>query len=344
MCTNPKKAFQIGYTRNGKPSYLICDKEVHHLEKGHKGYWNKVYDSRIFIGNEGAITEYIEVPCGRCLECRLAHSKQWADRCLLEMQYHESNLFVTLTYDDDHIPMRPHPDAQTGEITDKEFNSLSKRDLQLFFKRLRKKFGNGISYYACGEYGSNTIRPHYHAIIFGLKLDDLIPFYTSGTGNQYCLSETLARIWQLGQVTVSEATYENAAYTARYVMKKAENPKDKYFYENNNIEKEFVTMSRRPAIGLRWFEEHPNELYENLFTSIGTEKGGYKIRRNRYFDKKMDIYNPVLLKMVKDTSISFMNDKDKLKLAQTSLSRNEQFEVEQDALAKRLKALERKEI
>lgn len=336
MCTNPKKAFQIGITRNNKPSYLICDKEVHHLEKNHKGKYDKIYDWKVSPSCEGAITDFIQVPCGKCMECRLQHSKQWADRCLLEMQYHDSNLFVTLTYDDDHIPMKSDGTSEHG--------SLCKRDLQLFFKRLRKKYGKGISYFAAGEYGSETQRPHYHAIIFGLSLDDLVPFYTSGLGNEYYTSETLNSLWTNGMTSVSIANYENAAYTARYVMKKAEKGDLSVIYDSFCIEPEFTTMSRNPAIGLKWFNDHPYDLYSSLSVSVSTPNGGKKIFRNRYFDKRMDCIDPNMLAITKQNAIDFSTNKRLLKLAQTSLSDNELFDVESDNVESRLHTLLRKEI
>lgn len=93
--------------------------------------------------------EIIQVPCGRCLGCRLDHAKMWSDRCMLELQDHDEAYFVTLTYDDQHVT-----------LSDENAATLVKSDLQNFFKRLRKD-GQKIRYFACGEYGENTFRPHY---------------------------------------------------------------------------------------------------------------------------------------------------------------------------------------
>ena len=100
----------------------------------------------------------IDVPCGQCLLCRIARRKEWSMRMLHELDRYNDSVFLTLTYNDANLP---------------ENGSLRRTDLQKFFKRLRKqldKDGRKIRYFACGEYGSQTQRPHYHAIIYGLSL------------------------------------------------------------------------------------------------------------------------------------------------------------------------------
>ena len=93
----------------------------------------------------------VTVPCGQCIGCRLERSRQWAVRCIHEASLHEDNCFITLTYDDAHLP------------TDL---SLNVSHFQKFMKRLRKRFGEGIRFFHCGEYGENFGRPHYHACLF----------------------------------------------------------------------------------------------------------------------------------------------------------------------------------
>ena len=101
--------------------------------------------------NELVGDEWLDVPCGHCLACRIARTREWTVRLLHESEFWEDTIFVTLTYDDEHLPSD---------------RSLVPRDLTLFFKRLRKDLGDRkIKYYACGEYGDTFGRPHYHAII-----------------------------------------------------------------------------------------------------------------------------------------------------------------------------------
>ena len=128
--------------------------------------------------------EILQVPCGQCIGCRIDRSRQWANRCMLELQYHDSAYFVTLTYDDLHVPKAYYPDPDTGEAH--QSLTLCKRDFQLWMKRLRKRFSDDkIRFFACGEYGGSTHRPHYHAIVFGLHLDDLVKYKTVQEGDGY---------------------------------------------------------------------------------------------------------------------------------------------------------------
>lgn len=104
--------------------------------------------------------EGLLVPCGKCITCRIAKRREWSIRMFHELHYHEDSVFITLTYDDEHLPPN---------------GSLVKKDLQKFFKRLRRDLDDSkikIKYFACGEYGEKTKRPHYHAIIFGLGLNE----------------------------------------------------------------------------------------------------------------------------------------------------------------------------
>lgn len=103
----------------------------------------------VFLAREG-----LNVPCGKCMACRIARSREWTTRLIHELSYWDKASFVTLTYDNEHLPSD---------------NSLSVRHWQLFMKRLRKQVEPlKIKYFASGEYGDKFGRPHYHAIIFGL--------------------------------------------------------------------------------------------------------------------------------------------------------------------------------
>lgn len=235
----------------------------------------------------------VKLPCGQCSGCRIQYSREWANRCMLELQYHDSAFFVTLTYDDIHVPRSYYADPETGEAMTSL--TLCKRDFQLFMKRLRRKFGDDhIRFFMAGEYGSNTFRPHYHAIIFGLHLDDLSLYKKSPQGFSYYNSPSLQACWSdpetgqaLGFAVVAEVTWETCAYTARYVMKKLTG-KESEFYKTFNITPEFTLMSRKPGIARQYYDEHP-DIYKKEFINVSTEKGGLKFKPPRYFDKLYDL-------------------------------------------------------
>ena len=124
--------------------------------------------------------QYLLVNCRKCLECRQKRANEWAVRCMAEAHNYEHNAFITLTYEKNPI-------------------TLQKRDLQLFFKRLRKALlGVKIKYFAVGEYGTQRWRPHYHAIIFGYDFPDKYLWSKSKRGNVIYRSNLLEKVWTFG--------------------------------------------------------------------------------------------------------------------------------------------------
>uniref|UniRef100_A0AAU8AU79 Replication initiator protein n=2 Tax=unclassified Microvirus TaxID=338099 RepID=A0AAU8AU79_9VIRU len=363
QCTNPLKAFQIGYHPSGKPMYKICSYKVHHVEKRGDN-WIPCFTPDLSPYREKSVREFIEVPCGNCSACRLNYSRQWADRCLLEANYHSSAYFATITYSDNFVPRSEYVCDRTGEVL--EALTLRKRDFQLFMKRLRKKFSDQkIRFFACGEYGSETFRPHYHAIIFGLKLDDL-QVYKRERGFTYYNSPSLQDCWSkdvssqelvnstnfsnirgdntplrlpIGHIVVSEVTWETCAYTARYVMKKLKGP-EANFYAEHCIEPPFTLMSRKPGIARQYYDEHP-ALFENAYINVSTPTGGRKIRPPKYFDKLYDLDFPEASAELKEQRRRLAAEAKAAKLASTSLDYESYLQVEQEALEDRIKALRR---
>lgn len=174
-----------------------------------------------------------EYPCGQCLPCRITKRQEWTGRILLESLQHEENWFITLTYSNENLPAD---------------GSLSKRDLQLFFKRLRKRLGR-FRYFAVGEYGTRTKRAHYHAIIFGLS-------------SRYFTDESLSEIWGKGFTTLSEFTSGRAEYAANYTTKKIANWNSEANLDYHTTP-EFAVMSRKPAIGSWVLESISKALHIN---------------------------------------------------------------------------------
>ncbi|UPW41946.1 replication initiator protein [Dipodfec virus RodF1_63] len=299
------------------------------------------------------VRDFVQIPCGKCIGCRLAYSRQWADRCMIELGYHADSWFVTLTYDDDHLPLAESIDEDTGEYINTA--TLKKRDIQLFFKRLRKnyKYDNPLRYYCAGEYGSQTYRPHYHAIIFGLKLDDLRLYKQSLDGYNYYNSSFVSRCWSKGHVVIGQVTWDTCAYTARYIMKKQYGDAAK-IYEKYNIQPEFTTMSLKPAIGRSYFDEkmlENNGDYISLLKSdiwISTSDGGRRIKPPRYYDRLVDRIETDLAidggyVQLKEQRKKFAEDMNKIKLQNTSLPYLEMLAVEEENKLASIKTLKRKE-
>lgn len=225
----------------------------------------------------------LKLPCRHCVGCRLDKSREWANRIVMEQQYHDESWFLTLTYDDEHLPPAYPVDPATGEILSVHA-TLVKKHLQDFFKRLRFNSQQDIRYYAAGEYGTTTYRPHYHILVFGLHLDDLMPLKRNFQQDQYYTSDFISKCWPFGFHILGRVTWQSAAYVARYTMKKATHGFDRRYYEKASIEPEFQTMSLRPAIGRRYLDDHP-EIFEFDTFTVSTPYGGRKMVLPEYFKK-----------------------------------------------------------
>ena len=223
----------------------------------------------------------VPIPCGRCIGCRLERSRQWAMRCVHEASLHKENSFITLTYDDQHVP--------------KDF-SLKKRDFQLFMKRLRKELGEKkIRYFAAGEYGENTFRPHYHAIIFGHQFKDRknVTKETENGIKTISVSEKLNEIWGKGFASSGNMTFESAAYVARYCLKKINGPEAESHYFGR--EPEFSLMSRRPGIGANWLKKFKKDVYPNDICFAR----GKPCKPPKYYDEMLKKVDEELFKLIK---------------------------------------------
>lgn len=331
-CFHPLKAIDTGnLTENGKKALrIVSDSWLMDFETRNK----KPFPA----------DKILKLPCGQCSGCRIQRSREWANRCMLELQYHDSAFFVTLTYDDAHVPRSYYADPETGEAMTSL--TLVKRDFQLFMKRLRKKFSDDkIRFFMAGEYGGQTFRPHYHAIIFGLHLDDLSLYKKSPQGFSYYNSPSLQSCWcdldgnPIGFAVVAEVTWETCAYTARYVMKKLTGD-EAQFYTDFNIQPEFTLMSRKPGIARQYYDEHP-EIYKKEFINVSTEKGGLKFRPPRYYDKLFDLEHPEEMAAIKDIRQKLAAEAQKAKLSKTSLSEEQYLEVQERTFENKIKSLRR---
>lgn len=222
----------------------------------------------LFYDNSGSFHSL--VPCGHCMGCRMDQSRVWADRMLLELQDNDYKaIFVTLTYNNASIPYAWHVgyNRLPGEFEDVYLDedegwiasaagaptTLSVRDTQLFFKRLRKAFPDRrIRYFLAGEYGPKTKRPHYHAIIFGLTLSDFSDLRVhdfNNLGQPRYKSATFQNIWSKGFCILAPVNWNTCSYVSRYTLKKNYKSDKPDEYVGGRIPP-FCTMSRRCGIGL----------------------------------------------------------------------------------------------
>lgn len=220
----------------------------------------------------------LKVPCGQCIGCRLERSRQWAIRCVHEASLYDRNCFVTLTFDNAHLP---------------EDGSLSVRTFQLFMKRLRKAYPDErIRFFHCGEYGETLGRPHYHACLFNFDFPDKYLFSVKN-GNRLYRSDSLERIWGLGFAMIGDVTFESAAYVARYVMKKVSGVEAPGHYGGKRPE--YTTMSRRPGIGKDWLDKYLSDVYPLDRVVVR----GREMRPPKFYDSRFEVISPDEFKTVK---------------------------------------------
>lgn len=204
---------------------------------------------------------WMQVPCGRCIACRIQRTREWTERIMSESFYHPCSCFVTLTYEDKYLPL-----ADSGRQT------LVKKHLQGFFKRLRSdmaysKDERKIRYYAVGEYGENFQRPHYHAIIFGLdpKKD----------------KELIEDQWPYGFVSLGDVSYESAQYVAGYVQKKLYGQREEEYEDSLPP---FSLMSKN--LGKQFVLENADVLGVGGSIPVGNNR---RIHRSRYSDRILEL-------------------------------------------------------
>lgn len=193
--------------------------------------------------------DVLKLPCGQCIGCRLESSRQWSVRCMHEASLYDENCFLTLTYSPEFLP---------SDL------SLNKSHFQLFMKRLRKRFGSGIRYFQCGEYGERFARPHYHALLFNFNFSDRKYFKGEGDKRLFT-SDTLSELWPMGHSLIGAVTFESSAYVARYILKKVTGPGKESHYGGRTPE--YITMSRGSkrigtgGIGKGWYDRFKGDIY-----------------------------------------------------------------------------------
>lgn len=225
----------------------------------------------MFQRQSGYVDMPVSVPCGQCIGCRLDKARDWAIRCMHEAKLHDDNCFITLTFDDVHLP---------------ENGSISKDDVQRFLKRLRFSIQpKRVSYYAVGEYGEQTGRPHYHILLFGHDFPDKIPLQREGAHTTYS-SAVLRALWPYGNNMIGTITWQSAMYCCKYVTKKLYGDVTRIAFDIDTgewrpVEHEFALMSRNPALGKRYYKKHSGDI--TAHDSIIIQ--GKALKPPKYYDK-----------------------------------------------------------
>ncbi|AXL14753.1 replication initiator protein [Microviridae sp.] len=229
-------------------------------------------------------THSILLPCGQCIGCRLAKSQEWAIRCVHEAQSHTQNSFITLTYNDEHLP-------SDGSLIKSHFTDFM-RKLRYEIRKQPTFNSKTVRFFMCGEYGENFSRPHYHACLFGIDFPDKEIFRES-EGIITWQSELLTDIWGYGFTTTGELNFHTAAYTARYITKKITGDKAEDYYQTTHpitgdiidLQPEYANMSRMPGVGKNWYKKYTTDVFPSDFLIHDNKK----IKVPRYYEKLYDL-------------------------------------------------------
>nr|QJB18822.1 MAG: replication initiator protein [Microvirus sp.] len=217
----------------------------------------------------------LTVPCGKCLECLQKKRADWSFRINQELKKSKSALFITFTYSDEKLP---------------KDGNLNKRHFQLFMKSLRRKNeimvqsqetnynvseslkSPPIKYYAVGEYGTLTLRPHYHAIIFNIS---------------QAIANELQNLWEYGMIHIGKVSTASIHYTTKYMITKQN--------DKNMAVKSFALISK--GLGISYLENHKNHIKNK---TLMVRYNGYKQQMPRYLQEK--IFSRLSLDTIKQES------------------------------------------
>lgn len=233
---------------------------------------------------------HIQVPCGRCVDCINKRSAMWAFRLTQQEKISKTAAFITFTYDNENLPISPNG-----------FPTLKTTDYQAYIKRQRtrisREFGaefwkeNAIKYYMVGEYGANTERPHYHAIMFNLP-----DFYVR---NDHRIKE----IWQKGNVQVDNVSPKSIRYVTGYLQKQLywDNKGDR-----DDRQREFSRMSK--AIGLNYLTEQRVKSMQERMNPYLVLEDGKKQALPRYYKNK--VFTEEQREVLAAQAMEFANSKE----------------------------------
>lgn len=206
------------------------------------------------------------VPCGKCLICRRKYQLSWVVRLQHEyLSQDRKALFLTLSYNNDNLPLN---------------NSLVKKDVQDFLKRLRKFYSDTkIKYFAVGEYGSKTFRPHYHIIIFGLKS------YNNQKENMGLAHLISEKIWKKGFCHIGDVNVKTIRYCSKYILKEFVKGYDKEQFEKAGMLFPFSLKST--GLGLKYFMDNIDYIKDSIINNKPISLFKAKIGYPRYYRKKL---------------------------------------------------------
>lgn len=333
---------------------------------------NNYFKNNSKLTNENKYSKYgiQKIPCRKCWACQLNYSAEWATRIMLEAKKDECNWFITLTYDDEHLPIAEKidlPDGTTYENDGTWTGTLYEKHMITFLNTLRKEYEDagykGIKYFYCGEYGETTHRPHFHIILLHcpLKIKEFYDCHVDTNYKAHWKSKQIERIWaeyvyntdgshvmengekkrvKRGMVDICELEWSCAAYVARYCTKKLSYDIDKTEYYKNGKMPEFIRMSK--GIGFDYFKNNWKEIYKTDEIIMRTVQGNIgSAKPPKAFDRKLEQINPEMLEMIKKSRTKAAERAEKYLETQTDRTEYENLILDAEKVKTKMKLLPR---
>lgn len=218
----------------------------------------------------------ISVPCGHCEACVYSAAQEWRVRITEEFNSSQNAVFFTLTYNDECLPLSVGTSFDGERVV---VPCVSKRDIQLFLKRLREYYRqefnyDGLRYYICSEYGPTTFRPHYHGILFNIP-----NFEPRSEVSLHKVTETICDKWSNGFVKLDLVNPARIGYITKYLSCTMDLPCE--------YVRPFRLMSRRPAIGSTYFDKTDRISWHKNNLACYIPDGSFKLRMPRYYKRKI---------------------------------------------------------
>jgi len=246
-----------------------------------------------------------QLPCGKCLSCRLQYAQETAVRCVHEASMYPQNCFLTLTYNEENLGdnkldykhiqtfikdlrnqefskllKKLYPENTQSEQREK-WNSLEKEERETIYEKIR------ISTFVCGEYGSTTKRMHWHLLLFNWSPEDGKKHRSTERGDIVYVSKVLNVLWPRGLHEYGKITFESAGYTARYSTKKLVHGKD----DEHNY-KPISRRSCKNAIGKKWLEKYWQQVFDHGYITILKDGKAVQTGIPRYYEKWLQKNKP----------------------------------------------------
>lgn len=238
------------------------------------------------------------IPCRKCIGCRLDYSRDWANRGYLESLKSDHNYFITLTYDDKHLPIDDKITTSKGvtyERTEDWKGNLQPKRLTKFIHDLRQWARRelnhtGIKYLACGEYGETNQRPHYHIIIFNCPIPSDTFYEPRIIDHEYFWrNKIIERYWEDGISNISIANWSTIAYVSRYVTKKLYGNNAEDIRAQKGQIAEFIRVSN--GIGKDYWKENKEKILQTDSITIKNHAGVHTTKPPKYFTRLLKTEN-----------------------------------------------------